>query len=456
MQIGKFTIALLAMLAVACVPPESKGPKKQFVPAGVDDVPEMPDDRLNNASNNTANNGATNNTIIVLDDVNAIAGPSCGDGLVEGDEECDGDAAVSCEDLDFDGGYTSCSANCIVNTTACTRVTCGDGVVQDDETCDDGADNGAYDTCNTNCSGLAEYCGDGAVNGPEACDGSPRGATCQSLGFDGGTMKCGTGCQLDTSSCSSCGDGIVGEGEVCDAGALNGTYGNCNALCTGLGATCGDGVRNGPESCDGAQLGGATCATLGAGRGAVTCTTSCGYNVNACSMAPAVGEVIITEIMQNPAQSLDNDGEYFELYNTTTAALDLDGCVIESGTASGPETVDINRTLFVPAKGYIVLARSANAPFTPDHVYGTGLNLNNSVDELALKCPQPNGSLPDIDRVSYDDGATFPDPEGASMSLNPNRLTASQNDIGSNWCQATSVFGVGDRGTPGAPNDSCN
>ena len=54
-----------------------------------------------------------------------------------------------------------------------------------------------------------------------------------------------------------CGDGIVVKGEVCDDGPLNGTYGHCNANCTGLGPHCGDGVlqaAEGEECDDGVNL----------------------------------------------------------------------------------------------------------------------------------------------------------------------------------------------------------
>ena len=452
MQIGKFTVALLAMLAVACVPPESKSPKKSATPvvgAGKQDVPE------NRVNNQPMNNLPTNNPPVPPVN-NQVSTTSCGDGIVDADEECDTDVDTTCLDLGFDGGYTSCSATCRVDVSACTRLTCGDGVVQSDETCDDGADNGSYGACNANCSGPAQYCGDGAVNGPETCDGAAlQGVTCRSLGFDGGSIACDSSCELDTSSCSTCGDGVVGADEVCDDGALNGTYGNCNALCTGLGATCGDGVRNGPEACDGAQLGGATCASLGAGRGTPSCTSSCEFDLDACTLVPAVGEVIITEIMQNPAASLDADGEYFEVYNTTSSARDLDGCTVGSATASGPESFVIRETRLVGPGEYVVFARSNNAPFVADYVYNGAINLNNTVDMVAIICPQPTGPAVEIDQVSYDNGATFPNPEGASMSLNPNRMSATQNDLGSNWCESTTTFGVGDRGTPGAPNDFC-
>ncbi|MCL4226428.1 MAG: DUF4215 domain-containing protein [Myxococcales bacterium] len=49
---------------------------------------------------------------------------------------------------------------------------------------------------------------------------------------------------------ATCGNGAVEPGETCDSGAANGSYGACNATCTGLGPRCGDGATNGPEQCD--------------------------------------------------------------------------------------------------------------------------------------------------------------------------------------------------------------
>ena len=52
-------------------------------------------------------------------------------------------------------------------------------------------------------------------------------------------------------TCTSCGDAVINGSETCDEGsALNGTYGHCNATCTGLGERCGDSITNGPEQCD--------------------------------------------------------------------------------------------------------------------------------------------------------------------------------------------------------------
>ncbi|MEM1328197.1 MAG: lamin tail domain-containing protein [Bacteroidota bacterium] len=164
-----------------------------------------------------------------------------------------------------------------------------------------------------------------------------------------------------------------------------------------------------------------------------------------------VGSLVITEIMQNPAAVGDPEGEYIEIYNPTASPIDLENYVISD---LGNDSHTIMSSVVVSAGGYVVLARNAdmlvNGGFTADYQYDS-FSLSNSDDEVILT--DPNGGA--VDRVAYDGGPNFPDPSGASMSLNPNFLNAMDNDDGANWCEATSTFGAGDRGTPGAANDMC-
>jgi hypothetical protein len=59
-----------------------------------------------------------------------------------------------------------------------------------------------------------------------------------------------------------------------------------------------------------------------------------------------------------------------------------------------------------------------------------------------------------VDEVIYDGGLTFPDPNGQSMSLDPGSYDVMANDIGTNWCPATTNYN-GDFGTPGTANPVC-
>jgi Secretion system C-terminal sorting domain/Lamin Tail Domain len=179
-------------------------------------------------------------------------------------------------------------------------------------------------------------------------------------------------------------------------------------------------------------------------------------NINGPICFPAVcsnvGDIIITEIMQNPAAVADNMGEYFEVYNTTGAPIDMQGWDIVDLTNSG-ENFTIASSLIVPSMGYAVFGvngvTGTNGGVTVDYVYdGTSTFLGNGSDEISIQC-----SSTVIDEVLWDNGATFPDPSGASMELSTAFLNAASNDVGANWAPAVSALAGGDLGTPGATND---
>ncbi len=173
------------------------------------------------------------------------------------------------------------------------------------------------------------------------------------------------------------------------------------------------------------------------------------FTVNTTSSCPGAGAIVITEIMKNPAAIGDNDGEWFEVYNTTGAAIDMSGWTIKD---DGSNAHVIGASIMVPANGYAVFGNNAdsgtNGGFTVDYEY-SGFTLGNGTDEVVLVC---SGS--EIDRVNYND-ADFPDDAGASMSLDPAKFNATDNDDGANWCSATTAYASGDLGTPGATNDNC-
>ncbi|WP_051605646.1 T9SS type A sorting domain-containing protein [Polaribacter sp. Hel_I_88] len=165
----------------------------------------------------------------------------------------------------------------------------------------------------------------------------------------------------------------------------------------------------------------------------------------------AVGALIITEIMQNPSAVSDDNGEYFEVYNTTNSPIELQGWTIKSLTTDSKDDI-IKTSLIVPANGYVVFGENAdistNGGVTVDYQYDSKIFLGNGSDSIALEC---GGNI--IDGVSWDDGATFPDPNGASMELATDKYSATDNDNGANWGEATQeIIANGDLGTPGAAN----
>ncbi|MEL7314883.1 MAG: ExeM/NucH family extracellular endonuclease [Cyanobacteria bacterium J06559_3] len=159
------------------------------------------------------------------------------------------------------------------------------------------------------------------------------------------------------------------------------------------------------------------------------------------------GDIVINEILQNPAAVSDSNGEWFEVTNTTTSDIDINGWTIQDNDTDS-HVINNGGPLIVPAGGFLVLSNNAdsatNGGFTADYEY-SGFILANGADEVVLVAP----SGTEIDRVEYDGGPNFPDPNGASMSLSD---PAADNTIGANWSEATTSFGDGDLGTPGTAN----
>jgi predicted extracellular nuclease len=164
--------------------------------------------------------------------------------------------------------------------------------------------------------------------------------------------------------------------------------------------------------------------------------------------ASAQESLVINEIIQNPALASDSNGEWFELYNPTGSGIDIDGWTIRDDDFD-THTINNGGPLVVPAGGFLVIGKNSNlinnGGVAIDYVFSNHF-LSNGSDELVLV----DLTSTEVDRVAWDNGATFPDPNGASMALIDPAL---DNSVGGNWCTATTPFGDGDKGTPGAVND---
>ncbi|GLB51416.1 hypothetical protein NBRC110019_04550 [Neptunitalea chrysea] len=162
------------------------------------------------------------------------------------------------------------------------------------------------------------------------------------------------------------------------------------------------------------------------------------------------GDLIITEVMQNPSAVYDENGEWFEVYNTTASDINMSGWTVTDETNTTTEMFIIS-ALTVPANGYVVFGNNAdqttNGGVTINYEYPSNFSLGNSTDGIIIEC-----SSAIIDQVVWDNGSTFPDPSGYSMELATNAYDATSNDLGSNWGIASTTYGDGDYGTPGTTN----
>ncbi len=172
-----------------------------------------------------------------------------------------------------------------------------------------------------------------------------------------------------------------------------------------------------------------------------------------CLLGPAPGELVIVEVMQNPSSVRDGAGEWFEIINVADRAVDLAGLTFtDSGTNSF--TIPAGTVVPLPPGNRFVLGVNGyfetNGGVVVDYEYSS-FTLGNADDEIIIS----KGEVI-IDQIAWDGGVTWPDPNGASMSLSANLNPAfADNNVGTNWCPSVTPFGMGDLGTPGAENDTC-
>ena len=193
-------------------------------------------------------------------------------------------------------------------------------------------------------------------------------------------------------------------------------------------------------------------------RGRIALAVSCSVLVTACadntptensptpirSAVVVSTPVLINEVMADPSAVADASGEWFEVHNYGTSAVNLQGWSIASGNDAAQT---ISTSISVAAGGYVVLSNNSNKRKNGGVVVAyqyAGINLANSADWLALR----DGTGATVDSVAWSSM-----PSGASRGV---KTPQTDNTIvgGSNWLTQTTVIGKGgDKGTPNAQND---
>jgi cysteine-rich repeat protein len=143
---------------------------------------------------------------------------------------------------DSDGTSTTMTSGESETDTAGTdtdSAVCGDGVVDGGEQCDDGESNGTEEsTCNDDCTLKDAVCGNGVEEVGEECDD--------------GNNDDGDGCAADCTieMTNVCGDGMIGDDEECDDGNDVPADGCENDCTTSAPGECGNGEQEWDELCD--------------------------------------------------------------------------------------------------------------------------------------------------------------------------------------------------------------
>lgn len=214
----------------------------------------------------------------------------CGNGIIEGEEACDGDAlgGLSCFSLGYEDGEIACTDDCSIDLAACVLggcctqhegsapgcddPVCGAAVCEiQPECCDDQWYNDcayiAFEVC-ASCH-EPDVCGNHIVDGAELCDHEDLGTlTCADYGFDGGFLEClgdcasvGTsGCQLFDGDCCAP-DGTPGCEDIDCANTACELLPDC---CFGWDQSCADIANGFCEVCGGGE---GDCCTEHAGPG---------------------------------------------------------------------------------------------------------------------------------------------------------------------------------------------
>jgi hypothetical protein len=190
---------------------------------------------------------------------------------------------------------------------------------------------------------------------------------------------------------------------------------------------------------------------------------SCGRGSEPC-LSPSLqsGDLAISEI-RGKQQGMDTFGEWIELFNTTTAPIDLYGLAIDlvrlDGT--GYYRIFVRQHVSVEGGGYFVIGRwqPASVPAWGDYGFELDFGSDLYVDGLIqlISCHLPVNQA--IDLLAY-----YGLPGGGTLAFDgAKELTGTSNDASANWC-VDDVPGTlpngGDNqqgipGTPGEKNRSC-
>ena len=233
-----------------------------------------------------------------------VAASTCGDGRVDGSEQCDPPGILDCKGLALGSGQAQCSDACKLDTSACVASTSCDvsqSAVSDACekalcACDPIATSQCDQTCFDTIACALAKCPDRDPNCVLTnCGGTFSSALLQLVPCIQSSPEC-TGA---TPGFPKCGDGVIDPGEECDGSGTS-----CQAFGLGNGMTqcdpvtctntfdtcefvenvCGDSIARDTEQCDGNDLMGETCKDRGFVGGTLSCASDCSFDASQCHL----------------------------------------------------------------------------------------------------------------------------------------------------------------------------
>jgi len=169
-----------------------------------------------------------------------------------------------------------------------------------------------------------------------------------------------------------------------------------------------------------------------------------------------VGDVVVTEFMDDPWGIEPRYGEWFELFNGSSRDVHLGGWAVVDAFDRGFE---LPLDLIVPSGTHVVLACSDDPALNGDlpqvdcaYDHGDFILASYDDDTISLRMGEV-----EIDAVTYSNLPPWPSGPGRSAYLRPDSYDATANDDPVSWCLTGFVeeyeYGdSGNHGTPGAWN----